>query len=423
MTQQGTGPFQQGIELFSRRQYAEAAACLAQAAQAGDAEAQNLLGVMLLNGMGITQSSNGALQLFIRAATSGLKEAHYNLANVLYNGLGVTRDPAQAQQHLLASARAGHRPALRCLGYLYHLAGSDDRWQELSTLCFRLAAEGGDPLAKYALGMRLAQGHGAPVDTAAAIRWFTAAAQDRVYLASVRLAEMRAKPASTSDAPGRQGGVEKLIPFTPAQLPEPRPSRGVAFLSEYVGALDPYLCDHLINVGLPSLERSDVVDPKTGRGMRSEVRTSYSMSFVASMYDPIVAEILRRIAVIAGSPEENAEPLGVLRYGVGQEYRPHFDFYDDVHHTGQRLSTVFVYLNDVAEGGGTEFPRLGVRVEPARGKAVKFFNCDAAGKPNPATLHAGLPVIHGEKWLATFWFWDRPFPWFVWAPDHESTSG
>lgn len=74
---------------------------------------------------------------------------------------------------------------------------------------------------------------------------------------------------------------------------------------------------------------------------------------------------------------------------------------------------MFVYLNHVSEGGGTEFPRIGVVVEPRRGKAVKFLNCDADGKPNPETLHAGLPVIRGEKWLATLWFWDRPFHWFA----------
>lgn len=44
---------------------------------------------------------------------------------------------------------------------------------------------------------------------------------------------------------------------------------------------------------------------------------------------------------------------------------------------------------------------------------MKFLNCDAQGKPNPETLHAGLPVIRGEKWLATLWFWDRPFLWFA----------
>jgi prolyl 4-hydroxylase len=137
------------------------------------------------------------------------------------------------------------------------------------------------------------------------------------------------------------------------------------------------------------------------------------MHFVPSMYDAVVAQLVKRIAAIAGLPPAHAEPLGVLRYGPGQEYRPHYDYYTDDRHQAQRVATVFVYLNHVEEGGGTDFPRLGVKVDPARGKAVKFLNCDAEAKPNPETLHAGLPVIRGEKWLATLWFWDRPFHWFA----------
>jgi hypothetical protein len=136
------------------------------------------------------------------------------------------------------------------------------------------------------------------------------------------------------------------------------------------------------------------------------------MHFQPSMYDAAVYLALRRIANIAGLPASHAEPLGVLRYGPGQEYRPHYDYYSDDQHQAQRVSTVFVYLNDVLEGGGTDFPRLAVKVEPERGKAVKFLNCGDDGRPNPETLHAGLPVIRGEKWLATLWFWDRPFIWF-----------
>jgi prolyl 4-hydroxylase len=177
--------------------------------------------------------------------------------------------------------------------------------------------------------------------------------------------------------------------------------------------MDELLCDHFMNVAGPRLAPSGVVDPVTGTALRSEKRTSYSMYYQASMYDAIVARGLKQIAAVAGLPPQHAEPLGVLRYGLGQEYRPHYDYYSDSQHEAQRVATVFVYLNEVEEGGGTEFPRLGVTVQPARGKAVKFLNCDAAGRPNPETLHAGLPVIRGEKWLATLWFWDRPFHWFA----------
>jgi len=314
---------------------------------------------------------------------------------------------------LLAAARLGHRPALRSLGYLYQLAGTEDRWQRLSTLSFRLAAEVGDPLAQYNLGLRLAQGQGTAKDGAEAWYWLDAAARARVYLAAMRIASLRLVPGRAGLERAPVGGVEQLTPFPAASAAETKTSRSVAFMSEHPEALDPCLCDHLINTAAPQLMPSGVVNPATGGSLRSEVRTSYSMHFQANMYDAVVAESLRQLADIAGLPAEHAEPLGVLRYGVGQEYRPHYDFYDDPQHEAQRVSTVFVYLNDVAEGGGTDFPRLSARVEPARAKAVKFLNCDAEGRPNPETLHAGLPVIRGEKWLATLWFWDRPFLWFA----------
>ena len=404
--------FQQAVEAFSRGRYVEAATVLAQQAETGDAESQNLLGVMHLNGMGIDQDTRRACGLFAAAAGSGLKEGHYNLSNLLYNGFGLERDTARGQEHLLASARLGHRPALRSLGYLYHLAGPEERWQRLSTLSFRLAAEAGDPLAQYSLGMRLAHGHGCARDAAGAMRWLEAAAKARVYLAAMRLMELRNGLLASDTARPVAGGIEDLVPFTIPPAPNPPASRSVGFMSEHPGALDGYICDHLINAAAHYVAPSWVVDPDTGKNVQSEVRTSYSMYFHTNMYDAVLAEAVRHLAGIARLPAENAEPLGVLRYGVGQEYRPHYDFYDDPQHEAQRLTTVFVYLNDVAEGGGTEFPRLGVRVEPQRAKAVRFQNCDAAGKPNPETLHAGLPVIRGEKWLATLWFWDRPFLWF-----------
>lgn len=405
--------FRQAAEQFGRGRYADALPLLARAAEGGDAEAQNLLGVMCLNGMGQDADPQRARESFSAAAQTGLKEGHYNLCNVLYNGLGGARDPRRAQEHLLAAARAGHRAALRSLGYLYHLTGEDGSWQELSTRCFQRAADAGDPISKYNLGMRLRDGRGVVKNGDGAMAWLAAAARDRVYLAERRLAESGREARMRQATPKAADASElDLVPFEIPLLPVPA-SRELQFMSEYPRALDGTLCDHLINVAAPSLVPSGVVDPETGQGRRSEVRTSYSMSFLASMYDPVVAEAMRPLAAIGGLPAGHAEPLGVLRYGPGQEYRPHHDYYNDGQHPAQRISTVFVYLNDVAEGGGTEFPKLGATVQPARGKAVKFLNCDAAGKPNPETLHAGLPVVSGEKWLVTLWFWDRPFQWFA----------
>ena len=401
--------FQEAATAFSRRQYAEALPLLERSAAEGEPQSQNLLGVMLLNGMGSTADPRRAVGMFEAAARTELREARYNLANLKFHGLGTAHDEVGAQDQLLAAARAGHRPSLRALGFIYRAAGTDGKWARLSAQCFRQAAEAGDPLAQYSYGMSLLHGHGTAADPVTAAQCFAMASRAGIYLAPARLAEAQAAGAAATPAPMTPLALE---PCSLDTLSPVVSSREAAFMSEHRHTLDPYLEDHLINVAAPQLMPSNVVDPQSGVAVKSELRTSHSMHFQPSMYDAAVFLALRRIAHIAGLPASHAEPLGVLRYGPGQEYRPHYDYYSDDHHQAQRVSTVFVYLNDVTEGGGTDFPRLGVKVDPERGKAVKFLNCDAAGQPNPETLHAGLPVVRGEKWLATLWFWDRPFDWF-----------
>ena len=66
-----------------------------------------------------------------------------------------------------------------------------------------------------------------------------------------------------------------------------------------------------------------------------------------------------------------------------------------------------LYLNEPARGGGTTFPDVGFEVAPVRGNAV-FFSYD---RPHPSTrtLHAGAPVLEGEKWVATKWLREGRF--------------
>ena len=75
---------------------------------------------------------------------------------------------------------------------------------------------------------------------------------------------------------------------------------------------------------------------------------------------------------------------------------------------GQRTETFLIYLNDDYSGGETHFPELGLSHVGARGDALVFSNVDAAGKPDDATRHAGLPPTSGEKWLFSQWI--REFP-------------
>ena len=73
------------------------------------------------------------------------------------------------------------------------------------------------------------------------------------------------------------------------------------------------------------------------------------------------------------------------------------------------MITVIAYLNDVQEGGETGFPELGINVPPKKGDTLVFHNTlqeDVAAYPriNPRSLHGGMPVIKGEKWMVNLWF-------------------
>ena len=63
-----------------------------------------------------------------------------------------------------------------------------------------------------------------------------------------------------------------------------------------------------------------------------------------------------------------------------------------------------VFLNEPAAGGETDFPELGLSIKPQRGAMLTWNNMDRDGRPNPSTLHAGTPVIEGDKYIVTQWY-------------------
>ena len=76
----------------------------------------------------------------------------------------------------------------------------------------------------------------------------------------------------------------------------------------------------------------------------------------------------------------------------------------------QRILTVLVYLSDDYEGGETRFLRTGL-VILAAGPATPCCSATPAtdGSPDPLSLHAGLPVTRGTKYIASRWIRARPF--------------
>ncbi|CKL08556.1 sel1 repeat protein [Neisseria meningitidis] len=71
-----------------------------QAAEQGDADAQNNLGAMYAEGQGVRQDDTEAVRWFRQAADQGLAQAQFNLGAMYYKGHGVRQDRALAQEWL-----------------------------------------------------------------------------------------------------------------------------------------------------------------------------------------------------------------------------------------------------------------------------------------------------------------------------------
>jgi len=133
--------------------------------------------------------------------------------------------------------------------------------------------------------------------------------------------------------------------------------------------------------------------------------------------DPFVAGITGRLAAFAGLDATHAEPLQGQRYAVGQEFKLHTDYFEPsgsdyeryCSRSGQRTWTLMVYLNQPAAGGATRFKRLDKTFQPETGKLLAWNNIRPDGVPNYDTLHAGMPVRQGTKYIITSWFRDRPW--------------
>lgn len=174
--------------------------------------------------------------------------------------------------------------------------------------------------------------------------------------------------------------------------------------------LKPQQCEALIEIIRDNAFLSQV----DGYQRQSEIRSSRSCALVAREH-PLVAQLDDAISKTMGLNLDWAETNQGQWYEPGQEYKPHPDYFppgtDEYEQfaksNGQRTWTFMIYLNNTKRGGATHFPKIRQTVSPEQGRAVCWNNLLPDGQPNPATIHAGLPVEEGSKFIVTKWFRDR----------------
>jgi prolyl 4-hydroxylase len=187
----------------------------------------------------------------------------------------------------------------------------------------------------------------------------------------------------------------------------------LAVLSDVMSAEE---CEELIELARPRLKPSTIVDLQSGQDVVAAYRNSLGM-FFRLQENEFIARLDRRISELMNLPVENGEGLQVLYYPTGAASAPHVDFLQitneanraSIARSGQRVSTMVTYLNDVPAGGATSFPELGWAITPRLGNAAYFEYCDSQGFVDWRSLHAGDTVLEGEKWVASKWMRQRTF--------------
>ncbi len=173
--------------------------------------------------------------------------------------------------------------------------------------------------------------------------------------------------------------------------------------------------DHLIQAGKSSLQPAETVAES---GAIERTGRSGTIAWVPQRHDVVIAVLTERICALVGLPLAHTEPLQLVHYTNSQGYAPHYDGWNPdtpggkecLQRGGQRVLTCLLYLNDVVGSGGTVFPKLQLGVDARKGRMLLFHNCckDTATL-HPNSVHAGLPVKNGEKWVCNLWFRERAF--------------
>lgn len=191
---------------------------------------------------------------------------------------------------------------------------------------------------------------------------------------------------------------------------------GKPTVTQYSALLSSDECMYLREIARPSLTSNVQLlggNPKDPGYQRHQ--TNRVMIFYPVVQDLVIYLLTQRLVRHSGLPSSHAEMLIIQQTRQNEEFSVHADYLDptdpyqaySIQQSGQRIKSLFCYLNDDYEGGETVFPESDLKIKGKCGDAVVLENVNSIGLPEEKSRHAGLPVKKGEKWLASIWFRDK----------------
>ncbi|KAK1336111.1 hypothetical protein QTO34_003911, partial [Cnephaeus nilssonii] len=186
----------------------------------------------------------------------------------------------------------------------------------------------------------------------------------------------------------------------------------VIHLEPYVALYHDFVSDveaqKIRGLAEPWLQRSVVASGE--KQLPVEYRISKS-AWLKDTVDPMLVTLDHRIAALTGLDVQPpyAEYLQVVNYGIGGHYEPHFDHATSPTSplyrmkSGNRVATFMIYLSSVEAGGATAFIYANFSMPVVKNAALFWWNLHKSGEGDGDTLHAGCPVLVGDKWVANKW--------------------
>lgn len=178
----------------------------------------------------------------------------------------------------------------------------------------------------------------------------------------------------------------------------------------YDGALTGEFCQRLVTAFDQAVDRHVQRTRGWREGLEQSAWTELDITPIADaalrdFFGAQVAEYLGRYNAEIGleipvpAPDRLA-PLRMKRYRPGGDegFQLHFDALGEV---ANRYLVFLWYLNDVAAGGETAFPKLGVKASARAGRLLVF-------PPYWMYQHVGVPPMSGDKYILSTYLLFQP---------------
>lgn len=135
------------------------------------------VGMMYLNGVGVSQDAREAVNFLTKAAEAGDVRAEFQLGVLYDNGQSVDKDPAKAFEWFRKAATGGLPQAMYNVGNAYRTGVGTDRDYPTALEMYKQAALKGYGPAAHNVGAMSGNGEGTPQSDAEAYRWLLLASK------------------------------------------------------------------------------------------------------------------------------------------------------------------------------------------------------------------------------------------------------